>query len=511
MTLLRRVWRQAALRRTVPLIPAAASLVLGACGGLSEAMTAHTDTVARAAGKEFKIEEAAAMLAANPQIPAQPEVVRALADLWVDYILLATAVAEDTSLAAVDLNAFIAPAREQALVLKLRDQVIRPDTLFTEQEVQQRWTTEGPGAEIRARHILLRAPADATPAQRDSVRQLAESLRQRAVQGEDFAALARQYSEDPGSAQRGGDLDFFGRGRMVAPFEEAAFKLQPGEVSPVVETPFGYHVIRVEERRQQELGEQREQFRQFLVGQAQQQAETTYLDSISKAANVEVQPGGLAVVREVASRPESALRGRAASRQIATYNGGAFTTGEFLEFVRTQPPQVQSMFTSASDEQLQNAVEQLTRKELLLQQARARNVSLTRAEEDSIRSEARQAIRELVRATGLTSGARPTSATIEARVEALIRSYISGQAQLVPLGTFGFLLRDLYPSEINEGTFAQVVAAVEQARASMPAPAPAPGAQGVPGAQPGTPAPQPMPQPIPQPAPQPAPQPEGGQ
>lgn len=490
----------ARIRRRGPVagLTALLALTAGACGGLGEAMTAHTDVVARAAGKELRVEEAAALLASNPRIPADPQVVRALADLWVDYTLLATAVAEDSSLSTLDLEAFTRPARDQALVLKLREQVIQADTTFTEPEIAQRWQTEAPGLEVRARHILLQVPPDATEAQRDSIRALAESLRQRAVGGADFAALAREYSQDPGSAQEGGDLGFFGRGRMVAPFEEAAFQLEPGDISPVVESPFGYHVIRMEERRQPELGEQREQFRQFLVAQAQQEAEMAYLDSISEAANIQVAEGGLEVIREIAGRPGQRLRGRAANRPIATYDGGAFTSGEFLEFVRSQPAQVQSMFTNAADDQLREVVEQLTRMELLLAQAESRDIQLTGTDQEEIRSEARNAIRQLLQETGLAAvaGANAGAATIDARVEALLRGYIAGETQLPPLGRFGFVLRDRYPAEINESAFPAVVEHLEAVRAAQPqAPegvggipgAPGqPGAPGMPGSQPGT-------------------------
>jgi peptidyl-prolyl cis-trans isomerase C len=455
----------------------ALSVALTACGNFGEAMTAHTDIVARAAGKELKVDEAAQLLASNPQVPADPQVVQALADIWVDYTLLATAIAEDTSLAAIDLDVLTRPAREQLLMEKLRAQVIHPDTSFTDEEIRRRWATDGPGVEISARHILLRAPADATPAQRDSVAQLAESLRERAAAGEDFAALAAEYSQDPGSAARGGDLGFFGRGRMVAAFEEAAFALEPGQVSEVVESPFGYHIIKVEDRRQPELGEQQEEFRTFLIQQAAQEAEAAYLDSLASEAGVEIQSGGVAVVREIASRPGVTLRGRAAERVIASYRGGEFTSGEFADFIRTQPAQMLAALSTAGDEQLETVVQQLAQREVLLDQIGERDIALSREEEERIRQQAHQAIRTLVQGTGFARGAGgPVSAeTVESRVGALLRQGISGQAQLVPLGPMGSALRDLYPNEINDGTFPQVVQRLETIRASQPAPSPAPG------------------------------------
>jgi hypothetical protein len=478
--------RQVGARYPLVLL-AAALLTAGGCNALGEAMTSHKDVIARAGGKELRTADAVELLSLNPQIPAEPQVVRALADLWVDYTLLATAVTEDSSLAALNLDAFTQPAREQAVVMKLRDQVIRADTNFTDAQIQQRWATEGPGAEIRASHILLTVPNNATQAQRDSIKAQAEAIQKRAAGGEDFAALARQYSKDPSAAQ-GGDLGFFGKGRMVAPFEEAAFKLQPNQISPVVESPFGYHVIKMTGRRQPEIGAQREQFRQYLVGRAHQDAETTYLDSISKTAHVKVEEGGLALVKEIAAKPETALTGRAARKNIATYDGGEFTSGEFLEFVRTQQAQVQNMFSTASDEQLTQAVQQLTRKELLLRQATQRHVVLTKAEDDSIRSEARQAIRALVQTTGFVApGQKPTPEAIDQKVKNLLRGYITGQVQLVPLGMFGYILRDKYPSEVNTAAFPQVVEKVAAARASQPQ---QPQMQGVP--------PQQMPAPMPQ-------------
>ncbi len=100
---------------------------------------------------------------------------------------------------------------------------------------------------VRARHILLRLPEGAPEAEERAAREKIEGLAARVARGEDFAALAKQYSEDPGSKDRGGDLGFFSEGLMAKPFEAAAFALAPGQVSAPVRTRFGWHLIRVEE------------------------------------------------------------------------------------------------------------------------------------------------------------------------------------------------------------------------------------------------------------------------
>lgn len=98
----------------------------------------------------------------------------------------------------------------------------------------------------RASHILIKADKNASAAAKTAAREKAEKLlaQVRKNPGE-FAKLAKEYSQDPGSAERGGDLDFFGRGMMVKPFEDVVFKLKQGEISDVVESDFGYHIIQL--------------------------------------------------------------------------------------------------------------------------------------------------------------------------------------------------------------------------------------------------------------------------
>jgi peptidyl-prolyl cis-trans isomerase D len=100
--------------------------------------------------------------------------------------------------------------------------------------------------QVKASHILIRVASDADEATRAKKKTLAEQVLADAKAGKDFAELARKYSDDKGSAAQGGDLGYFTRGTMVAKFEQAAFALQPGSLSDLVETNFGYHIIKAE-------------------------------------------------------------------------------------------------------------------------------------------------------------------------------------------------------------------------------------------------------------------------
>ncbi|MBP6404654.1 MAG: SurA N-terminal domain-containing protein [Proteobacteria bacterium] len=100
--------------------------------------------------------------------------------------------------------------------------------------------------ERRASHILITAPKSASAAERDKARAMAQELLAAARKAPDsFADLAKKNSQDPGSAASGGDLDFFARGAMVKPFEDAAFAMKKGDISDVVESEFGYHIIKL--------------------------------------------------------------------------------------------------------------------------------------------------------------------------------------------------------------------------------------------------------------------------
>jgi peptidyl-prolyl cis-trans isomerase C len=103
-------------------------------------------------------------------------------------------------------------------------------------------------SQVRASHILISVDSSATKAQKDTAKKEIEALLSRIKGGEDFAAIAKEKSQCPSSAN-GGDLGFFSKGDMVKPFEDAAFSMKPGEISNIVESQFGYHIIKLTDKK----------------------------------------------------------------------------------------------------------------------------------------------------------------------------------------------------------------------------------------------------------------------
>ncbi len=146
------------------------------------------------------------------------------------------------------------------------------------------------GEQIAARHIIVSTQGMESEAEIAEARERIEAIRQELLAGADFAELAREYSDD-GSALQGGDLGTFGRGQMVPEFEQAAFALEEGEISGIVQTQFGFHVIEVTERMDTgmvPIADVSQSIREYLGQQQQADALSEYVERLRDEADVVV-------------------------------------------------------------------------------------------------------------------------------------------------------------------------------------------------------------------------------
>jgi peptidyl-prolyl cis-trans isomerase C len=150
---------------------------------------------------------------------------------------------------------------------------------------------------VRASHILIRSAATDPDTAKSAARARAEAALADVKGGRDFATVAKEKSEDPGSAPNGGDVQFFARGRMVPEFEQAAFALQVGEISPIVQTQFGYHIIKVTDKRaarEVPFAEVQDKVVQMLGQTKNERVVRALIQEARKTAKIEITEAGAA-------------------------------------------------------------------------------------------------------------------------------------------------------------------------------------------------------------------------
>jgi peptidyl-prolyl cis-trans isomerase D len=201
------------------------------------------------------------------------------------------------------------PEKRRVRYLSIDAEALRSKMVATDPEIEARYkdnlSTYSTPEQIRASHILFKTEGKDEAA----VKKLAETVLAKVKAGGDFAALAKQYSDDDQSKKNGGDLDYFGRGIMVKEFDEAAWALQPGQISDLVKSQFGFHIIKVVDKKAattKTLAEVRPQLEdQIKLEKAQAEAQKTAdaltkeittpadLDRVAKARGLTVGDSGL--------------------------------------------------------------------------------------------------------------------------------------------------------------------------------------------------------------------------
>lgn len=215
--------------------------------------------------------------------------------------------------------------RKQLAKVKLLNIKVKSKIKISDEDVKAEYArmahAQGQDLEIHARHIIVLCPANAPTAEVERTHQKALQIMALAQKpGADFAALAKQYSEGSG-ASSGGDLGWFARGTLAAPFENAAFALKKGQVSQPVRTQYGWHVIQLLDTRHaapRPFKDVEEQLRSKLYREKVEKQTTAYIDGLRHEASVEVK---IASLRDPKALPEAAPTATAGTGEGTVVSG----------------------------------------------------------------------------------------------------------------------------------------------------------------------------------------------
>lgn len=493
------------MRRNVILAAVLAIGVFG-CGSFRDLFSAHADVAAEASGQQLPAQRLAQILGSGGKgVKINRETGDFVANVWVDYALLGQAVAQGKlPLDSTSIAEAVWPEISELKGTHWHDTLMRRRATVSDASVDSLYQS----ADIRIlQHILFGARPNAEPAQRAAVKQKAQATLAQIRKGASFDKLAAELSEDPGSKADSGFLPPSPKGRFVPAFDSVGWSLEPGQVSGLVETPFGYHIIK-----RPSLDEAREHLTGFLEERAGVRLDSLYMDSLATANKIEVLPGAAAAMRAAAESPDQS---RKSDKAIVKYTSGQLTVKDYLRWVRALPPQYTAQLREANDTMLTRFAKILTQNVLLLREAEANKIAISPLEWETLKRGYQSQLDTLKAEMGLQDGDLTDSSialgerekVAGLKVERYFDQLIEGKVRLRPLpSALATLLRERLPYTIHAAGInrALELAAEQKAKADSatpkgamqraPGPPPVPGMQPVPGSAPTAPtAPAPAP------------------
>lgn len=470
-----------------------------ACDGLKDAMTAHVDTAARAGSEELSVDRLAKLLTeASATVPPRRDVANAITNAWVDYQLLGQAAAKgDTTVSAKQIDDAMWAAIG-ALKARKYYEVVSKDWGSVDSTAARRMYDNGDI--LAASHILL-LTKDVPPDVKAAARKKADALRTQA-NSSNFAQLAKANSQDTPSAARGGSLGLFRHGTMVPQFEQALIALKPGEISPVIETAYGYHIIR-----RPTYDEVKTELLQASKGRSMQQAESTFVAKIQTSGNIQLRSDAASTARKVIADPDSH---KTDGSTIATSTAGTFTAGEFAKWIASFPPQAlaqqQAQLQTAPDSAVTMFVKNFVTNDLVVRAADSAKLGPTPEEMNQMHAGFLKARDAAWTQLGVDPKTLADSAKTPAervrfaatRIGAYMDKLVTGQAQFVPVpAPVSAVLRDKMDASLNSAGIDRAVERAVKQHASadstrtagqpptaVPMPMGAPPAPGAPGTVP---------------------------
>ena len=432
-------------------LAAAAAFTITACSGLRDALNAHTDWVARAEDSELTVVNLASLLGKS-RAPVRKDIAKSIANVWVDYQLLGYAAAHNDSLSDPKLiDEAMWPAIANLKARKWYDVVSKSWGVEDTAAAQRQWDN---GQILGADHILL-LTQNKSDAEKADIKKRIDALRAQ-VTPSNFAELARRNSQDQATAKSGGSLGLFPRGAMVPEFESALLALKPGQISPVVQTQYGYHIIR-----RPTYDQVKGQLLVYSKGKTVAVAESTYLAKLEQSGKIEVKKGAVATVRALGNDPDAYRRDNTV---LATSTAGQFTTSRLVGWLETLPPQarVLDQIKQSPDSLLVQLVRNFVKNELVLKQADSAKVQIDPAEIAQLHSSFVNAVHSAWAQLGVTPQSLSDSAKNAGDREKLaskrINDYFGRMVQeaapFVPIPTpLSNILREKYKYSFNDAGF----------------------------------------------------------
>jgi len=451
------------MKRNIALA-AVAAFTLSACSGLKDALNAHTDWVARAGSAELSVTKLANLLGKS-RAPVRKDIAKSIANVWSDYQLLGMAAAHGDSLNDPKLiDEAMWPAIANMKAKKWYDVVSKGWGVEDTAAAKRQWDS---GQILAADHILLLTQG-MNDAQKAAVKKKADSLRTK-VTAANFAATATKNSQDQQSARQGGSLGIFPKGSMVPEFEKALVALKPGEISPVIQTQYGYHIIH-----RPTYDQIKSQLLAASKGRTVAVAESTYLAKLEQNGKIEVKKDAPTVVRAVGNDPDAYRRDKTV---LATSTAGNFTTSRLVGWLETLPPQarVLDQIKQSPDSLLVQLVRNFVKNELVLKQADSAKVQIDPAEMAQLHASFTNAVRTAWAQLGVLPASLTDSAKSEGdreklavkRIDVYFTRLLQEQAAFVSVPTpLSNILREKYKYSFNDAGFDRAVQEAAKIRSS---------------------------------------------
>jgi hypothetical protein len=489
------------MRRNV-IIGAVLAIGLVGCGSFRDLFSAHANVAAEAGGQELPAERLAQiMVGGGKSVRMTRETADFIANAWVDYTLLGQAVAQGKlPHDSASIAEAVWPELSELKGTHWHDSLMARRTSVSDAAVDSLYSK----TDIRLlQHILFGVRPNTEAAQRAATRKKAEGTLAELRKGANFSGLAAQLSEDPGSKADSGYLPPGPKGRFVPAFDSAGWTLQPGQVSGLVETAFGYHILK-----RPDLADARPRMRRYLVASAGVRLDSMYMDSLAQSKKLEVVKDAPASIRAALESPDDARR---SNKTLVRFNGGSLTVKDLMRWISALPPQYTSQLRQADDSMLSRFARLVSQNVLLLRQADSAGVTPTAEEWRGLRQRYESQVDSLKAEMGLTGDVTDSSVALPERekvaalkVERYFDQLVAGKSRLRPLpSALASLLREHLDYSIHEAGVSRAFELASEERSNTDSAA-APGAmQRAPGPPP-VPGARPSPRPAPQPAPRPA-------